>query len=307
MSKIQMILTICSFLVTCICLIRNWKIKRDIYKFTDALDQCIEEMILGKEEIFFDEMGENVLSRLQTKLKRLYEIQRKYSQQNFEEKNKMQALVSDISHQTKTPIANIIMYIEILKNRKNEPEKEAEFLNLVDAQVRKLDFLIQAMLKMSRLETGILSIEKKQCSLYETIGNVLAVLQPKADKKKIQVSVTCPKELAISHDRKWTEEAIFNILDNAVKYTERGGQIHLLVAPQEFYIKISIRDNGKGIEEANQGRVFQRFYREEDAHEQEGVGIGLYLAREIITRQQGYIEVKSQKGKGSEFRIYLPR
>nr|WP_315022264.1 HAMP domain-containing sensor histidine kinase [uncultured Aminipila sp.] len=307
MSKIQMILTICFFIIMCICLIKNWKLKKDIYQFTNVLDQCIEEMILGKEEIFFDETGENVLSRLQTKLKRLYEIQRWYSQQNFQEKNKMQSLVSDISHQTKTPITNIKMYIEILENRKNEPEKEAEFFNLVDAQVRKLDFLIQTMLKMSRLETGILSIEKKQCCVYATIGNVLAVLQPKADKKKIQVSVTCPKELAISHDRKWTEEAIFNILDNAVKYTERGGKIHLSVAPQEFYIKISIRDNGKGIEEANQGKVFQRFYREEDVHEQEGVGIGLYLAREIITRQQGYIEVKSEKGKGSDFRIYLPR
>ena len=114
------------------------------------------------------------------------------------------------------------------------------------------------------------------------------------------------EDLAVSHDSKWTAEALFNLLDNAVKYTPAGGKISVSVVLWEMYVEIKVADTGKGISESNQAAIFRRFYREEEVHEQQGVGIGLYLAREIVTRQGGYIKVVSEPGKGSEFSIMLP-
>ena len=128
-----------------------------------------------------------------------------------------------------------------------------------------------------------------------------------AEQKEIQVSVDCPEDLCVSHDSKWTEEALFNLLDNAVKYTPAGSSIEVFVAQWEMYVEVKVTDTGKGISESNQAAIFKRFYREEEVHNQPGVGIGLYLAREIVTQQGGYITVESEVGKGSAFSIFLPR
>ncbi len=151
------------------------------------------------------------------------------------------------------------------------------------------------------------------CSLMDDMlsGN----MQPKqtvgillnAEKKQINVQVDCPENLVVSHDRKWTSEALFNILDNAVKYTPEGGQIRVSVESWEMYVKIDIADTGIGISEQHQGAIFKRFYREDIVHDVDGIGIGLYLAREIVTLQGGYIRVTSEVGRGSTFSVFLPR
>lgn len=127
-----------------------------------------------------------------------------------------------------------------------------------------------------------------------------------AENKQIDVSIECPEDLTVAHDSKWTTEALFNLLDNAVKYTPAGGKIDVTVEQWEMYLEIKVTDTGKGISESNQAAIFRRFYREEEVHEQPGVGIGLYLARDIITQQGGYIKVVSESGKGSAFSIMLP-
>ena len=127
-----------------------------------------------------------------------------------------------------------------------------------------------------------------------------------AEKKNISVTVDCPEGLILSHDSKWTAEAVFNLLDNAVKYTPAGGTIRVFVEQWEMYVKLNVSDTGKGIPESSQAAIFRRFYREEEVHGEQGVGIGLYLTREIITRQGGYIKVTSEPGQGSEFSIMLP-
>ena len=127
-----------------------------------------------------------------------------------------------------------------------------------------------------------------------------------AEQKKIAVTVDCPETVTAAHDRKWTTEALFNILDNAVKYTPEGGKIHVSVVCWEMYVKIDISDTGIGIPEQHQGTIFKRFYREDGVHDAPGIGIGLYLTREIITRQGGFIRVASEVGTGSTFSVFLP-
>ncbi len=157
-----------------------------------------------------------------------------------------------------------------------------------------------------RLETGVIQLDKKPGRLFDTVAQAMSGIVYAAEKKEIAVSVDCPEDLTVSHDSKWTSEALFNLLDNAVKYTPAGGEIAVSVVLWEMYVEIKVADTGKGISESNQAAIFRRFYREEEVHEQQGVGIGLYLAREIITRQGGYIKVVSEPGRGSEFSIMLP-
>lgn len=279
--------------------------RREIYSFAEDMDMCIDQMIQGEEHIVFNETGEDLLSRLQTKLGKLYGIQKSYVGSSLEEKKKLKELISDVSHQTKTPIANIRMYTEILKEHPEDMTHQKEFVERMEEQVIKLEFLIQSMIKMSRLETGIVKIHKKAVPIFDTLGRAVGSVMPKAEKKEISVSVGGDSDLVINHDPKWTEEAVFNVLDNAVKYSEDGGSIEVNVVPQELFVRIDIRDNGKGIKESRQADIFRRFYREPEVYAQEGIGIGLYLTREILAQQGGYIEVRSEEGKGALFRLYL--
>ena len=160
--------------------------------------------------------------------------------------------------------------------------------------------------KTSRLETGVISLDRKIQPLYDTLAAALGGILLNAERKHIHVSVDCPEDIILPQDRKWTSEALFNILDNAVKYTPADGDIQVSVQSWEFYVKIDITDSGKGIAESKQGIIFKRFYREEEVHDIEGIGIGLYLAREIVTMQGGYIKVTSTVGCGSTFSVFLP-
>ena len=203
--------------------------------------------------------------------------------------------------------SNLKMINNTLLENEVPPQKQKEFLTAQASQLDKLDFLMQAMIKTSRLETGVISLEQKQQPVYDTLAAALGGILLNAEKKQIDVQVECPEHLDASHDRKWTSEALFNILDNAVKYTPAGGQIRVSVEGWEMYVKINIADTGIGISEQHQGTIFKRFYREDAVHDVDGIGIGLYLAREIVTLQGGYIRVASEVGKGSTFSVFLLR
>ena len=216
-------------------------------------------------------------------------------------------LVSDISHQVKTPVSNLKMVTDTLLSRHVTEQERREFLQGIRSQTDKLEFLFQALVKTSRLETGAIRLIKKDGLLIDTLAQAMSGIVYGAERKDISVTVQCPDDLCLSHDSNWTTEALFNLLDNAVKYTPAGGKISVSVEQWEMYIKLDVSDTGKGISESNQAAIFRRFYREEEVHDKPGVGIGLYLAREIITRQGGYIRVTSEIGKGSTFSVFLPK
>lgn len=281
-------------------------IHRKLVLFSDTFCELLDNMLTGETEPPQAAEEESLFYKVNHRLVRLYEVMRENRNSIAKEKADLQELISDISHQVKTPITNLKMVNATLLEQPMSDENRQRFLLDSGAQLGKLDFLMQAMIKTSRLETGVISLEKKMQPIYDTLAAALGGILLNAENKDICVSVDCPEELSISHDRKWTSEALFNILDNAVKYTPEGGRIHVAVASWELYLKIDITDTGKGIPEKLHGTIFKRFYREKEVHDIEGIGIGLYLAREIITMQGGYIKVASEVGKGSTFSIYLP-
>ena len=274
--------------------------------FTSNLCRTLDNMIDGNEELQKSNDSETLFARINHRLIRLYEIMQENRHKVDMERQEIQMLISDFSHQVKTPVSNLQMVTDTLLTKPVSEEERMDFLQGIRSQTDKLDFLFQALVKTSRLETGAIRLEKKDSSLFHTLAQAMSSIVYAAEKKEIAVSVDCPENLIISHDSKWTSEALFNLLDNAVKYTPPGGKISVSVVLWEMYVEVKVTDTGKGISESNQASIFRRFYREEEVHEQQGVGIGLYLAREIVTRQGGYIKVVSEPGHGSEFSIMLP-
>lgn len=278
---------------------------RQLSDFSNDVCETVDTLMEGRELQNFSPYEETAFSKVQEKLLQYYEKMKEERQQSIQDKQTIQELVSDISHQVKTPTANIQMITGILREHELPREKQSEFLNLMAVQINKLDFLMQSLIKMSRLETGTFVLYPEEAGLSNTIARAMSTVLAKAEKKHIQLSADCDSKLTVKHDPKWTAEAIGNILDNAVKYTPEGGTISVSVRPWQFYTRIDISDTGIGIEEENYNAIFQRFYRAEEVAAEEGVGLGLYLARGIITRQNGYITVKSKKGEGSTFSVFL--
>lgn len=280
--------------------------QRKLSRFADSLCRTLDGMMNGNECPYIDYEAETLLSHISHRMGRLYNTMQENRRKVGEEKSSLQSLVSDISHQTKTPMANLKMLNETLLTRPMSEEKRREFLQATKSQLDKLDFLIQAMVKTSRLETGVIALEKKDTPIADTLAAALNGVLALLEQRKISLFVDCPENLTVAHDSRWTSEALFNLLDNAVKYTPPGGSVCVTVEEWEMYMKIDVADTGRGISESVQAVIFKRFYREESVHDVEGIGIGLYLAREIITMQGGYIKVVSEAGKGATFSVFLP-
>ena len=280
---------------------------RRLSRFTNDLCQTMDSMISGGQEPARAEDRETIFARISYRLSRLYNILQENRRRVDEERRELQELVSDISHQVKTPVANLKMVTDTLLAKPVTEQERRDFLQGIRSQTDKLEFLVQSMGKASRLETGAITLEKKDGALLDTLAQAMSGIVYSAEQKGISVEVQCPEDLRVSHDSKWTAEALFNLLDNAVKYTPAGGKISVSVEQWEMYVKLDVTDTGKGIPENRQAAIFRRFYREEEVHDQPGVGIGLYLAREIVTRQGGYIQVASKPGRGSTFSVFLPR
>ncbi len=274
--------------------------------FTDELCRKMDDMMQGKAmgKTIFDE--DTMLDRISHQLNRLYQMLQSNNRAIEEQRADLQGMISDISHQVKTPVTNLKIAATTLLEQELPRKQQIEYLQSINGQLGKLDFLMSAMVKSSRLEMGVITLEKHPSLIYETLAQALGGIFLKAEEKRLRVTVDCPGDLLVPHDTKWTSEALFNILENAVKYTSPGGRISVTVVPWEACTKIDIADTGRGIAENVQGAIFKRFYREPEVHDVEGIGIGLYLTREIILKQGGRIKVTSAVGAGTTFTIFLP-
>ncbi len=272
--------------------------RRTLDSVSDMLDSAIDGEI---SETSFDE---SMTSLLESKLHEYLSSSSLSAQKVEEEKEKIKTLISDISHQTKTPIANLVLYSDLLAEE-DLSESSKQKLDAIRSQSEKLQFLIDSLVKMSRLENGLMNYVPVVSSVEELLESITDNLSSKAASKGISIEYE-PTDLCINSDPKWTYEAIFNIADNAVKYTNEGG-VKMYATEYEMFVRIDIEDTGIGISEEDSAKVFSRFYRSREVSEEEGVGIGLCLAREIITGVGGYIRLESEPGKGSKFSVYVPK
>lgn len=267
------------------------------------LDAMLEAAIDGRftEETY----DESRLSALENRLARYLTASALSARKVQEQKDQISALISDISHQTKTPVANLQLYAQLLAEQSLTPQG-TECVQAISAQADKLQTLIEALVKTSRLENGILAVHPEPSELAPVVDRAAEQYAPRASEKGITLTVT-PIEGNAVFDPKWTEEALCNLLDNGVKYTPPGGVVTVAVKNYELFSAIQVRDTGPGIPETEQAKIFGRFYRGAGNYREEGVGIGLYLTRKIAEKQGGYVKVESMPGKGSTFSLFLPR
>lgn len=268
----------------------------------------LEDMLEKARNGTFDggQIDETVLSSIENSMARFLEDSCLAGENLREQKGRIQTLISDISHQTATPISNILIYSQLLEELCQEQE-EREYAAVVGRQAEKLKFLLDSLVKVSRLENGIIQTNPVLGSVGSLVEEVRAMGESKAAKKEISIE-TKGEDLPVTayFDYRWTVEALYNLVDNAIKYTDSGGKIQIEVIPYTIFCRINVTDNGRGICEEDQAKIFQRFYRSKDVLEQEGVGLGLYLTREILKGEGGYLKVSSKKGQGSTFSVFLP-
>lgn len=276
-----------------------WRTRRTIKRLDDMLTAAINGTF--SEETF----DESRLSSLESRLGR-YLAASALSERNVrEQKDQISALISDISHQTKTPVANLQLYAQLLSEQPLTPQGK-DCAAAISAQAEKLQTLIEALVKTSRLETGILVLHPQPGEISLVVERAAAQYAPKAAEKGVALTLDQTEGAAV-FDPKWTEEAVCNLLDNALKYTPPGGSVTVEVKNYELFSAIRVCDTGPGIAEAEQAKIFGRFYRASGAWQTEGVGIGLYLTRQIAEKQGGYVKVDSMPGMGSTFSLYIPR
>lgn len=276
-------------------------------KFAGSMEDMLEDAVSGRfQEQHLDESRMSVIEN--TMWRYLCDHERKVSRMT-KEREQMQEQISDISHQAVIPIPNIMLYSQLLEEwtEAQNPEDRQNIrdaLTAIGEQAETLDFLIESLVKLSRLETGIIRVNVRKQPLQAVLDAIRNQFQAIAARKEIRLEVTDTGEMA-AFDLKWTIEAVANIVDNAIKYTPRGGNVAVRVQSYPSLVRMDIADNGPGIPEAEQAEVFLRFYRSETVSDSPGVGIGLYLAREIMRAQNGYIKLSSKIDEGSTFSLFF--
>ena len=277
---------------------------RFIKKIESAMDEIMDKGSVDYTMLTFED---DLFSKLLQKIWRISEIQKETRISVEKEKKEIQVIISDIVHQIKTPMTNVLVYQEILERSLAGNSQAIETLGIIKSQFEKLEFLLQSLVKLSELESGLICLNKERTTLSACLKMALETIIYKAQKKGIQIDVHDKIDEIVYCDIRWTAEAIFNILDNAVKYSPKCGKIDISSNNLGIYACIIIKDNGIGIDRSNFTNIYKRFFRENKDSKAEGLGLGLSLTREIIMKQKGYITVNSEEGDGAEFAICLPR
>ena len=275
----------------------------------DLLEQItllIEALVEQQERQIFSEAEDTLTARLQHQLLKLRNILTAQNQMLAQEKEQIKTLISDISHQIKTPIAAANTFAELLSDGELSAEERTEYITTLQMSLGKLTFLTNSLIKISRLESGIISLKPEKNSLNEIVLQAVKTVYAKAKEKGILITFECDQAFEAVLDFNWTAEAISNVIDNAVKYTPQGGFVRLQITEYPSFLRLDISDSGVGIPEEEQAKIFGRFYRGKQSVGTDGVGIGLYLTREIINKQNGYMKVSSD-GNGSTFSMFLKK
>lgn len=271
----------------------------------EEITLLIEALVEQQERTVFSEAEDTLTARLQHQLLKLRNILTAQNKMLAQEKEHIKTLISDISHQIKTPVASASTFAQLLDDELSAEER-AEYIATLQMSLEKLTFLTNSLIKMSRLESGIISLKPERNSLNDIVLHAIKTVYAKAKNKNITITFDCEQTFEALLDFNWTAEAITNVLDNAVKYTPNGGIVDLKITEYPSYLRLDISDNGIGIPEEEQAKIFGRFYRGKQSAGVDGVGIGLYLTRDIVNKQKGYIKVASDEN-GSTFSLFLKK
>lgn len=274
--------------------------RKEMEAFSRLMDQLINGEDLQISVDYLDELP----SKIRYQFVRLSEKIHGNEHRLKRERDEVRELIADIAHQMRNPLANIESYLELLSAASCEAERK-EYLEALGNAESQLHFLTEHFIKMARLENRIIQIKPDADVISRTIMQSILQVKKAADAKRILIDLAMDGEWEVPHDANWLGEAIYNILENSVKYSPPDSVIRVSAAQNEMYTQIAVSDSGIGITEGEEGKIFQRFYRGKKTDGQPGFGLGLYLSREIVLLHGGFLKAR-RKDPGLEISIFLP-
>lgn len=250
-----------------------------------------------------EDNADDELSGLRNEIYKLTVCLKEQAIRALNQKKALADSVANISHQLKTPLTSMTILVDNLsENADMDQETRHKFMREVSCQLSGMSWLVQTILKISRLEAGVVELERRACILRELVSEAVWKLETAAELAEVVFRVDVAGDICVRADYNWTVEAFLNLLKNAVEHSHKGGVVEICGMENDVYTELRITDHGTGITKEERQRLFQRFYRGNTAKE-DSTGIGLSLAKEIVERQHGYISVDSEENKGTEFSI----
>lgn len=284
------VLTVFSILI-----VINYYFIRKLYKKIKEIDYDVDKILQGNYEINILDYNEGSLSSLKNNIYKMTVKLRESNELISKEKNNLEELLEDISHQIKTPLTSMYMINDILQKETNSKVRQ-EFLDKNEKQINRIEWLVTSLLKMSRLDNGSVKLKKEMTNVDTMLTKAITPILPLIESKNIKVKHE-KQNLKIKIDPDWTSEALLNVIKNACEHTKDS--VTITTSSNPLYTAIEVKDNGEGIDKKDLSHLFERFYR--GNHNKESIGIGLSMSKKIIELQNGTIEVKSHVGKGSTF------
>lgn len=273
------------------------------YREIRKLSHYLRRISGGEYSLDIRDNKEGELSILKNEIYKVTLMLLEYNEQLKREKRLLSEQMADISHQLKTPLTSMVVMVDLLRDENLPHEKRREFISRIDAQLERIEWLVSSLLKMSKLDAGVVEMKPSQNSGWVIIEKALDPLLIPMELKDITYSVKGQNE-TITCDLHWTVEALINILKNCIEHTPRGGKIDISINDNPLYSEIIISDSGEGISKEDLPHIFTRFYKGKNASP-DSVGIGLAMAKSIIRNQHGDITVESSPGEGSTFFVRL--
>ena len=266
-------------------------------------ENIIKDYIDGNYTVHLPQSNEGTIYQLLSSVDQLATMLQAKNDTEQKTKEFLKNTISDISHQLKTPLSALMMYQEIIEHEPENSETVKEFSLKIGTAIKRMEQLIQSMLKITRIDAGSLSFEKSNYSISNIINHAISELTTRADNEKKEIVIDGDLEQMLYCDIEWTGEAIGNIIKNALDHTDAGGKITISWKPTPAMIRIFITDNGHGISQEDIHHIFKRFYRSKNTSENQGIGLGLPLAKAIVEGQGGILSVQSERLQGTTFTL----
>lgn len=295
------------FLMLVLVFIWYRRLRNKVDSTMEQVDATIDGLIHHRRPQYFSETEDSLLGKFQSEILQLHDMLTSYESKEKELRKSLSGSISDLVHQINTPITNIRMYSGFLQDGGLTDEEQKHFAVQIQKQADKLSWLGEGFAKVSRMESGIISLQPEVQKILPILLRAIDQVTLKAQEHGNEIALEGDQKQDAYLDAKWTEEVFYNLLDNAVKYSDEGSRIVVAMTRYEMYIRVDVRNCGLKIEKEEYPKVFQRFYRSGQVQEQEGVGLGLYLAREIVRGQQGYMKVGRNEVGETVFSVFLRR
>lgn len=275
--------------------------KRD--KSLRSINKYLDKVNNGNYELKIEDNGEDEISRLRNELYKTTILLRESAENSEKEKTNLNNSLADISHQLKTPLTSIRIMLDNIEENPNMDEKTRnEFIEEISRQIDWISSLVISLLKLAKFDAGAIIMQDTQINVKKLIDNVINNLAIMIDIKNIKIEEKIDEEVILRADYNWQLEALTNIIKNCIEHSKEDSKIKIEVENNSIFVKIKITDEGEGIAKEDLSHIFERFYKSKQASEN-SIGIGLSLAKTIIEKENGYIKVDSELGKGTTFEI----